>query len=63
MRACRVEIDAGLLLEPRVTRELRERADRVAAQGARPLGDLVHDPVELLVLRLEELVQVGSSSS
>jgi hypothetical protein len=51
-------MDAGLLLEPRVPGELRERAEGVTAEGARSLRHVVDDVVQLLVLRLEELVQV-----
>src|SRR2546426_5311484 len=49
---------AGMLLEPRRLLELDQRRDRVPTERARPLGDLVDDVVDLLVLRREELVQV-----
>src|SRR5438309_6421799 len=56
--ARRVGDRARLLLEPRVMRELGKRAPGPAAQRPRPLGDVVDDAVQLLVLRLEERVQV-----
>jgi hypothetical protein len=49
---------AGLLLEPRVLRELGQGAEGLPAQRAGALGHVVHDLVEGLVLPLEELVQV-----
>src|SRR5579862_9556180 len=49
---------AGMLLQASLLLELAHRAQRLAAQRARALGHLVQDLVELLVLRVEELVKV-----
>src|SRR5206468_6764600 len=49
---------AWTLLESRGLRELGERAGRPAAQLADALRDVVHEIVQLPVLRLEELVQI-----
>src|SRR5881628_2311648 len=47
-----------MLLEPRRLLELGQGRHRVPAERARPLGHIVDEVVELLVLRGEELVQV-----